>query len=49
MKWFEQNYASKLTKEKIKIKVLDVGSYSVKGSYRDIFTKEGGMNILVST
>ncbi len=35
MKWFEENYASKIHKEKIK--VLDVGSYDVNGSYKDIF------------
>jgi SAM-dependent methyltransferase len=35
MKWFEENYASKIIKDKIK--VLDVGSYDVNGSYRSIF------------
>lgn len=35
MKWFEENYASKISKDKIK--VLDVGSYDVNGSYKHIF------------
>ncbi len=35
MKWFVQNYASKITINKIK--VLDVGSYDVNGSYRHLF------------
>lgn len=35
MKWFEENFASKINKEKIKI--LDVGSYDVNGSYKNIF------------
>jgi SAM-dependent methyltransferase len=36
MKWFEKNYSSKVNKDKIKI--LDVGSYDVNGSYKDIFS-----------
>jgi len=36
MKWFEKKYAAKINKDKIKI--LDVGSYDVNGSYRNIFT-----------
>lgn len=35
MKWFEENYSSKINTDKIK--VLDVGSYDVNGSYRDVF------------
>jgi SAM-dependent methyltransferase len=35
MKWFLENYASKIVKDKIR--VLDVGSYDVNGSYRNIF------------
>lgn len=35
MKWFEEKYLSSIKKNKIK--VLDVGSYDVSGSYRDIF------------
>lgn len=35
MKWFEENYVSKINKDKIK--VLDVGSYDVNGSYKSIF------------
>lgn len=36
MKWFVDNYVSKINKDKIK--VLDVGSYDVNGSYKDIFS-----------
>ncbi len=35
MEWFEKNYSSKIQKNEIKI--LDVGSYDVNGSYKDIF------------
>jgi len=35
MKWFLDNYASKITKNEIK--VLDVGSYDVNGSYKHLF------------
>ena len=35
MKWFIDNYASKIAKEKIH--VLDVGSYDVNGSYKNLF------------
>jgi len=35
MKWFVENYASKVNKDKIK--VLDVGSYDFNGSYRHLF------------
>ena len=35
MKWFVENYASKIVKNNIK--VLDVGSYDVNGSYKDFF------------
>lgn len=35
MSWFAENYASKLSKDKIKI--LDVGSYEVNGSYKHLF------------
>ena len=35
MKWFIDNYASKIAKEKIQ--VLDVGSYDVNGSYKNLF------------
>jgi SAM-dependent methyltransferase len=35
MKWFADNYANKINKEKIKI--LDVGSYDVNGSYKEYF------------
>jgi len=38
MKWFVDNYVSKINKNKIKI--LDVGSYDFNGSYRDIFVGE---------
>lgn len=33
MKWFVDNYIPKTTK----VKVLDIGSYSVNGNYRDLF------------
>lgn len=36
MKWFEANYASKMVKNKLS--VLDVGSYDVNGSYKNIFS-----------
>jgi len=36
MAWFEKNYAAKILQDKIKI--LDVGSYDVNGSYKNIFT-----------
>ena len=35
MQWFIKTYADKLPQEKVK--VLDVGSYSVNGTYRDLF------------
>jgi SAM-dependent methyltransferase len=35
MQWFVKNYASKITKDEVK--VLDVGSYNVNGSYRHLF------------
>ena len=35
MKWFVDNYASKIKEEKISI--LDVGSYDVNGSYKPLF------------
>jgi SAM-dependent methyltransferase len=35
MKWFVENYVSKIKKEKIKI--LDIGSYNVNGSYKQFF------------
>ena len=38
MKWFADNYVAKLNGNKIKI--LDVGSYSVNGSYKEIFNDE---------
>lgn len=38
MKWFIDEYASQIDKENIK--VLDVGSYNVNGSYKDLFTEE---------
>lgn len=36
MKWFVDNYASKISKDKVK--VLDVGSYDVNGSYKPLFS-----------
>lgn len=36
MKWFVENYASKLKKDKIK--VLDVGSFDVNGSYKQFYS-----------
>jgi len=38
MRWFVENYASKIIKEKIK--VLDVGSYDVNGSYKHLFDEQ---------
>jgi len=38
MKWFEENYASSLPSEKVK--VLDVGSYDVNGSYKEYFSSD---------
>ena len=38
MKWFVENYASKYPSEKIK--VLDVGSYDVNGSYKEYFNSD---------
>lgn len=38
MKWFVDNWASKLPQREIK--VLDVGSYDVNGSYRDLFQND---------
>lgn len=38
MQWFVDNYASKIN-IKDKIKVLDVGSYEVNGSYKHLFTE----------
>jgi SAM-dependent methyltransferase len=35
MQWFIDNYASKITKDEVR--VLDVGSYDVNGSYRHLF------------
>ena len=35
MKWFEENYARKVAKDTVR--VLDVGSFDVNGSYKDIF------------
>ena len=35
MKWFVENHVSKINKSKIKI--LDVGSYDVNGSYKELF------------
>ena len=37
MKWFSKNYL----RDKNNLKILDVGSYDVNGSYREIFTAEG--------
>ena len=39
MEWFVDNFACKINKEKIKI--LDVGSYDVNGSYKKIFLDKG--------
>lgn len=36
MKWFFDEYASKIDKENVKI--LDVGSYNVNGSYKELFS-----------
>ena len=38
MKWFVDNYALKINNEKIKI--LDVGSYDINGSYKQLFVNE---------
>ncbi len=38
MKWFVDNYASKITKSEVR--VLDVGSYDVNGSYRHLFDEQ---------
>jgi SAM-dependent methyltransferase len=38
MRWFVDNFASTINKEKIK--VLDVGSYDVNGSYKDLFKEQ---------
>ncbi len=38
MQWFVDNYASKMTGSKIR--VLDVGSYDVNGSYKPLFNDE---------
>ena len=38
MKWFVDNYVSKLSKDEITI--LDVGSYDVNGSYKILFSEE---------
>lgn len=38
MKWFVNNYALKINKEKIK--VLDVGSYDINGSYKQLFSNK---------
>jgi SAM-dependent methyltransferase len=38
MEWFLDRFVSKT--EKSKIKVLDVGSYSVNGSYKELFAEE---------
>jgi SAM-dependent methyltransferase len=36
MQWFVENYASKICQDKVKI--LDVGSYDVNGSYKPLFS-----------
>jgi ubiquinone/menaquinone biosynthesis C-methylase UbiE len=36
MKWFEENYVAPLERENIR--VLDIGSYDVNGTYKDIFS-----------
>lgn len=38
MKWFVENYASRLTQDEVR--VLDVGSYDVNGSYKPLFSEE---------
>ena len=38
MKWFVDHYTSKISKSQVK--VLDVGSYDVNGSYRHLFAEE---------
>lgn len=38
MEWFKNNYLSNLRNSKIKI--LDIGSYDVNGSYRELFKEE---------
>ena len=38
MRWFVENYASKINKSEVK--VLDVGSYDVNGSYKHLFKNE---------
>jgi SAM-dependent methyltransferase len=38
MKWFVDHYASKISKTEVR--VLDVGSYDVNGSYRHLFSAE---------
>lgn len=38
MKWLIDNYAAKI--DKAKIKVLDVGSYDINGSYSNLLNKE---------
>jgi SAM-dependent methyltransferase len=38
MQWFVENYSSKLIKDKIK--VLDVGSHDVNGSFKPLFVDE---------
>ena len=38
MQWFEENHARKLKRDKIKI--LDIGSYEVNGSYKQIFSSD---------
>lgn len=38
MKWFAENYVAKIDKKEIRI--LDVGSYDVNGSYKTLFPEE---------
>ena len=38
MQWFVDNYASKINKREVK--VLDVGSYDVNGSYKHLFNEQ---------
>jgi len=38
MKWFVEHYASKIPKQNIH--VLDVGSYDINGSYKDLFSED---------